>query len=76
MEAGESRFRWGGGLSPTLTAEMGGHGNNYVYVAIDGDDSQKADERGRTTQKDMVHRGTMPDASDSDGGILRDEDNL
>ena len=22
----------GGGLCPTLTAEMGGHGNNYVYV--------------------------------------------
>lgn len=22
----------GGGLSPTLTAEMGSHGNNYVYV--------------------------------------------
>lgn len=21
-----------GGLSPTLTAEMGGHGNNFVYV--------------------------------------------
>ena len=24
-----------GGCSPTLTAEMGGHGNNYVYIAED-----------------------------------------
>lgn len=24
----------GGGLSNTLTAEMGGHGNNFVYVNV------------------------------------------
>lgn len=28
----------GSGLSPTLTAEMGGHGSNYVYVAEEEDD--------------------------------------
>lgn len=38
METSESRVRTGG-LSPTLTAEMGGHGNNYVYVLeeLDGE---------------------------------------
>lgn len=29
-----------GGLCPTLTAEMGGHGNNYVYVTEDEDGLQ------------------------------------
>jgi len=29
-----------GGLSPTLTAEMGGHGNNYVYVLEEEDGLQ------------------------------------
>ena len=28
----------GGGLCPTLTAEMGGHGNNYVYVVEENDE--------------------------------------
>lgn len=28
----------GGGLSPTLTAEMGGHGNNFVYVLEEAKD--------------------------------------
>lgn len=45
METGEGGVRSGGGLSPTLTAEMGGHGNNYVYVLQeDGDDPQGTDE--------------------------------
>lgn len=28
----------GGGLCPTLTAEMGGHGNNYVYILEEQED--------------------------------------
>lgn len=32
-------FGWGG-LSPTLTAEMGGHGNNYVYILEEDDGLQ------------------------------------
>ena len=34
----------GGGLSPTLTAEMGGHGNNFVYVLEESDDEGKVRE--------------------------------
>ena len=33
-----------GGLSPTLTAEMGGHGNNFVYVLEESDDEGKVRE--------------------------------
>lgn len=39
VETSASRVREGG-LSPTLTAEMGGHGNNYVYVLEDEDGLQ------------------------------------
>lgn len=35
----------GGGLSPTLTAEMGGHGNNFVWVDLTT--CGKDDENGR-----------------------------
>ena len=35
-----------GGLSHTLTAEMGGHGNNYVYV-MEEVDGQKPMHPGR-----------------------------
>lgn len=40
----------GSGVSPTLQAEMGGHGNNYVYV-IEEQGSRQEEIEGESYEK-------------------------
>lgn len=39
-----------GGCSPTLTAEMGGHGNNYVYILEAVPHDWPAEQKGQGEQ--------------------------
>lgn len=49
----QARAVFSGGLSPTLTAEMGGHGNNYVYVTIT--ENKEKEERDGTEKVGKDH---------------------
>ena len=55
-----------GGLSPTLTAQMGGHGNNYVYLLEDRNDTG---ESPRNLSKGLLDKKMQPHDCNWGGGI-------
>ena len=62
----QARAVYDGGLSPTLTAEMRGHGNNYVYLLEDRNDTG---ESPRNLSKGLLGEQMQP--HDCNGGGIK-----